>query len=65
MRAQGRVQMMHEADVVRVVEARAGREQPSASQNLLGVLVALLRQQHLVRFLVDPVVTLALPPAAG
>ena len=33
---------------------------PARSQHLLGVLVALLGQQHLVRLLVDPVVALAL-----
>ena len=47
MRAQRRVQVMHQRDVVRVVQARARREQPGGGEDLLGVLVALLGQQHL------------------
>jgi hypothetical protein len=60
VRAERRVEVMHEPDVVRVVEARPGGEQARARQDLLGVFVALLRQEHLVRLLVDPVVALAL-----
>ena len=60
VRAQRRVQVMHEPDVVRVVEARSRREHARRRQHLLGVLVALLGQEHLVRLLVDPVVALAL-----
>ena len=56
VRAQRRIQVMDERDVVRVVEARSGRRQAGRREQLLGVLVALLRQQHLVRLLVDPVV---------
>ena len=66
VRAKRGVQVVHEPDVVRVVEARSGREQAGPRQHLLGVLVTLFGQEHLVRLLVDPVVALAtfllLPP---
>ena len=60
VRAERRVQVVHEPDVVRVVEARPGHQEPRGRQHLLGALVALLGQQHLVRLLVDPVVAFAL-----
>ncbi len=60
MRAQRRIQVVHQRDVVRVVEAGSGRQQSGFGQDLLGVLVSFLRQQHLVRLLVDPVVAGAL-----
>ncbi len=56
VRAQRRVQVMHEYDVGRVVEARVGFEQPRLLQQLLGVLVPLLGKDHLVLLLVHPVV---------
>ena len=60
VRAQRGVQVVHQRDVVRVVQARARREQPGLREDRLRVLVALLGQQHLVRLLVDPVVAGAL-----
>mgnify|MGYP003693906825 CR=1 FL=1 len=61
VRAQRRVQVMHQRDVVRVVQAACRRaSSPAVGQDVLGVLVTLLGQQHLVRLLVDPVVALAL-----
>ena len=58
MRAKRRIQMVHQRNVVSVVEAAAGRQQPGLIENSFGVLVAFLRQQYLVRFLIDPIVAL-------
>ena len=56
MRAQRGVQVMHERDVLRVVQARAHGDAARLAQDGLRVLVAFLGQQYLVRLLVDPVV---------
>jgi hypothetical protein len=53
MRAQRGVQLVHEVDVRRLVQAGAGGQQALARQDLLGFLVAGLRQQDLVVLLVD------------
>ena len=53
MRAQRRVEVMHEVDVRRLVEARAGRQQSDARQNLLGLLVPGFREDDLVVLFVD------------
>ncbi len=51
--AQRRVQVMHQRDVGRIVERRPFRNQPLAGQDALCILVALLRQEHLVRLFVE------------
>ena len=56
VRAQRRVQVMHQADVRRVVEALALGEDPGAREQLLDFLVPLLGQVRLFLFLVDRVV---------
>ena len=53
VRAQRRVELVHEVDVGRLVQARALRQQADAREDLLGLLVARLRQQDLVVLLVD------------
>ena len=55
-----RVEVVHQRDVVRVVEAGAGRQQARIGEDLLGVLVAFLGQQHLPPLLVDPEIAGAL-----
>ncbi len=60
VRAQRRVQVVHEVDVGGVVEAAVLRQQPRLLHQLLGVLVPFLGEDHLVRFLVDPVIARAL-----
>ena len=60
VRAQRGVEVMDEPDVGRVVEAGARRDQAGRAEQPLGLLVALLGEQHLVRLLVDPVVAGAL-----
>ena len=45
--------MVHQRDVGRVVQARALGQQAGLAQQLLGVLVAVLGQEDLVRLLVD------------
>ena len=59
MRAQRRVQVMHEADVRCVVEAFARLQQSGLCDQLFGVLVAGVGQVHLPALLIGPVVTLA------
>jgi hypothetical protein len=54
--AQCGVEVVHQQDVGRVVEPAALGEQAHAHEDLLGGLVALLGQQHLVRLQVDGVV---------
>ncbi len=54
VRPQRRVKVMHQRDVVRVVEAGARRDQPGLGQDALGILVPGLGQQHRVRLLVHP-----------
>ncbi len=56
VRAQRRVQVMHQADVRRVVEALALAQQPGLEHELLDVLVAGLGEVRLFLFLVDAVV---------
>ncbi len=56
MSAQRRGQVMHEANVRRVVEALALGEDPGAREQLLDFLVALLREVRLLLLLVDRVV---------
>ena len=51
--AQGRVQVVHQRDVGRVVERGALRDQAQAGQDALGALVALLGQEDLAAFLVE------------
>ena len=51
--AQRRVQVVHQRDVGRVVQRRAFGDQAQLEQDALGVLVALLGQEHLVGLLVD------------
>ena len=69
MRAKRCIQVMHQADVVRVVEARAGRNEPRLRQDRFGVLVTFFRQEYLMRLFVDPVVAgallIRLPSEAG
>ncbi len=66
MRAQGRGQVVHQADVGRVVEALAFLEQTRAEHQLLDALVTCLGQVHLLGLLLDRVVTGAvLGPAAA
>ena len=60
MRAKRRIQMVHERNVVRVVQAASGLQQPGLVENCFGVLVTFLRQQYLMRFLIDPIVALPL-----
>ncbi len=60
MRAQARVQVVHEHDVRGVVEARALGQQARLAHDFLGVLVALLGEGDRVHLEVDPVVALAL-----
>ena len=45
--------MVHQRDVGRVVQARALDQQAGVAQQLLGVLVAVLGEEDLVRLLVD------------
>ncbi len=58
--AQRRIEVVHQRNVVRVVQARAVREQPGGREDVLGVLVAVLGQEHLVRLFVDPEIAGAL-----
>ena len=60
VRAHPGVEVVHEHDVGRVVEARPRGEQPRLHHQLLGVLVALLGERHAVLLEVHPVVALAL-----
>ena len=53
MRAQGRIQVVHQRDVGRVVQAGAGGDQAPLDQHALGGFVALLGQVDLVRFFID------------
>ncbi len=57
VRAQRRVQVVHQGDIVRVVQAHARRQQLGFGQNVLRVFVPGFREKHLMRLLVDPVVT--------
>ncbi len=57
VRPNARIQVMHEDDVRRVVEARARWQQSCLLHQLLGALVALLGERHLVLLQVDVVVT--------
>jgi hypothetical protein len=59
VRAQRRVQVMHDADVRRVVQALARLQQAGLGDQLFRVLVTRVRQVHLARLLVRPVVALA------
>ena len=65
MRAQRRVEVVHQRDVVRVVQARSREQEPGVGQDVFGVLVPRLGQEHLMRLFVDPVIPgtlfLALP----
>ncbi|MNQ14086.1 hypothetical protein D3C85_270250 [compost metagenome] len=56
MRAQGRIQVVHEGDVGRIVQRRAFRQQAHFHQDAFGLFVAGFRQQHLVRFFILGVV---------
>ena len=53
LRPQRRVHVVHQRDVGRVVEARAFDQQPGLAEKALGVLVAVLGEEDLVRLLVD------------
>ena len=52
-RPQRRIQVVHQRDVGRVVERGALGQQLELGQDLLGLLVTVLGQEHLVRLLVD------------
>ena len=54
MRAQRRIQVVHQVDIRRLVQARALRQHTDARQDLLGLLMPALREQDLVVLLVDP-----------
>ena len=54
VRAQGGVQVVHQDDVVRGVQALAFGQQPAAREDLLDLFVAEFRHMDLVLFLVDP-----------
>ncbi len=56
MRAQRRVQVMHQADVGRVVQALALAQQPDLGHHLFDFLVAVLGERRLLGLLVDRVV---------
>ena len=60
MCAKRRIQMVHQRNVVRVIQAASGRQQPRLVENSFGVLVTFLRQQDLMRFLIDPIIALPL-----
>ena len=51
-RTQRRVQVVHQGDVCRVVERRTVRQQFEFGQQLLGLLVSVFGQKHLMRLLV-------------
>ena len=53
VRAQRGVEMVHQVDVGRLVQARALRQHADAREDLLGLLVPGLGQQDLVVLLVD------------
>ena len=57
MRAQSGVQVMHQIHVGRFVQAAALRQESNAREQFLGVLVAIFRQQHRMRFFIDKKVT--------
>ncbi len=59
VRAQRRVQVMHQADVGRVVQTLARLQQPGLGEQLLGALVARVGEVNLARLLVRPVIALA------
>ena len=60
VRAQRCIEVMHQVDVGGIVEAAPERQHPALREQRLGALVAGLRQQNLMRFLVDAVVAGAL-----
>ena len=60
VRAQRRVEVMHQGDVVCVVEARSRQQKPGVGEDVFGVLMPRLGEQHLVRLFVDPVIPGAL-----
>ena len=53
MRAQGRIHMVHQADIGGVVKARAFRQQASLGQQHFGVFMTVFGQVDLMRFFVD------------
>ena len=55
--AQRSVQMVHQADVGRVVQRRAFSEQALRHQNTLGIFMTLFGHEHLVRFFIHREVT--------
>ncbi len=55
--AQGRVQVMHQRDVGRVVQGCTFGNQAQVEQDALGVFVTLLGQENLVRFFIQREVT--------
>jgi hypothetical protein len=59
VRADARIQVVHQHDVGGVVEAGALRQEPRPGHDLLGVLVALLGERHRVLLQVHPVVARA------
>ena len=56
VRAERRVQVMHETDVLRVVETRSRRDEPGLRKNRFGMLVSFFGQQDLMRFFIDPII---------
>ena len=66
MRAQRRIEVVHQRNVVRVVEAGTGRDESGLGQDAFRVLVAGLRQQHRVRLFVHPEIAGGrFPPSAA
>ena len=54
--AQGRIEMVHQRDVGRLVEARAALQHAQTGQDLFGVDMAFFGEQHLVRLEVHRIV---------
>ena len=68
MRAQGRIEVMHQADVGRIVETLAFAQQTGLEHELLDVLVTVFGDMHLLRLLFDreiPGTVLFLLPLSG
>ena len=58
--AERRVQVVHQGDVVRVVQARSWRQQLGLGEDVFGAFVPGFREQYLMRLLVHPVVAATL-----
>ncbi len=51
--AQGCIQVMHQRDIGRVIQAGTWRNQPQLRQNALGAFMPLLGQEHLMRLFIN------------